>query len=148
MKKIIAIVMVLAVMICCVACGGLDMSKVKGDWTLSTINGIGIEEYAANLGLDTYLAVVNVTVTDTEYKTASALGAATLPIVVKADGFEVLVEEGGDVMMSVAYDAEKDTLSYKVMAADNSELTYVLVRGTNSLEAPAAEDTADTAEAA
>lgn len=135
MKKIIAIVAAMVMMLCCTACGGLDMSKVKGDWTLSTISGQSIEDYAASYGLDTYLAVVNVTVTDKDYITTSALGTATLPIQVKADGFEVLAEEGGDIFMSVKYDSAKDTLSYSV-DLNGEILEYVLVRGTGSLEAP------------
>ena len=43
MNKILAIVLVAAVVICCTACGGLDMSKVKGDWTVETASGKTVE---------------------------------------------------------------------------------------------------------
>ena len=52
MKKILAIVLMAAVVVCCTACGGLDMNKVKGDWTVETAAGKTVEEIAAANGVD------------------------------------------------------------------------------------------------
>ena len=64
MNKILAIVLVAAVVICCTACGGLDMSKVKGDWTLETADGKTVAELAESTGKDPASITMNATVTD------------------------------------------------------------------------------------
>ena len=136
MKMIVAIIMAMAMTLCLTACSSLDINKVKGDWTLSTVNDKTVEEYAAELGTDAYLVVVNATVTDKEYISENAEAKASYPISVKTDGFEVLASEGGDIMMSVRYDSAKDTLAYSV-DIEGTVYEYVLVRGTGILTAPA-----------
>ena len=51
-KKILVIVLMAAVLVCCTACGGLDMSKVKGNWTLETAAGKTVAELAESSGKD------------------------------------------------------------------------------------------------
>ncbi len=142
MKKIVSVILAVAMMMCMTACAGLDIGKVKGDWTLSTVNGKTVEEYAAELGVEPYMIVVNANVTDTQYTSRSANAVATYPISVKANGFEVLTAEGGDIMMSVKYNGADDTLSYKV-DIDGTVYEYVLTKGTGDITPPAAEDTAE-----
>ena len=142
MKKIVSVILAVAMMMCMTACAGLDIGKVKGDWTLSTVNGKTVEEYAAELGVEPYMIVVNATVTDTQYTSQSANAVATYPISVKANGFEVLSAEGGDIMMSVKYNGADDTLSYKV-DIDGTVYEYVLTKGTGDITPPAADENAE-----
>lgn len=51
MKKVLAVLLVAAAIFCCTACG-LDMSKVKGDWTLDTAGGKTVEELAEMNGVN------------------------------------------------------------------------------------------------
>ena len=45
MKKVLSVILVVAVAFCLTACG-LDMSKVKDEWTLNTANGKTVEQIA------------------------------------------------------------------------------------------------------
>lgn len=143
MKKFLAIVMVAVMAVMCTACGGLDMSKVKGDWTLSTVNGQSVADYAASLGVDESGVAVNWTVSDKSVTVANSAMSASYDIEVKSNGFEV--KEGGAVIMSVTYDDKNASLSYAV-EVDGTKYDYVLKKGTASFDAPAddtADDTAD-----
>ena len=112
------------------------MSKVKGDWTVSTIDGKSPADFAASLGLGEFNVQKNYSVTDSKFifKTLNADGSALdnseMDITVKSNGFEVM--NAGSIFMSVTYDKDADTLSYKI--ADNSgEHTYVLKKGTSDI---------------
>lgn len=143
MKKIIAIVLMAAVMLCCTACG-LDMSKVKGDWTLETIAGKTVAEVAEKNGVDPAYTRMNATVTDDSFTLTSATGTLTYKIQVKANGFECL-DDSNNIFMSVAYDSAKDTLNFKMKQADGSTADYVLKKGTADLTIPAETGAADNA---
>ena len=119
------------------ACGGLDMNKIKGDWTVSTINGMSPAEFAASVGTPEFAGCTNYTITDKTFESSNiALDGTTqgtsLPISVKANGFEVL--QDGQVFMSVAYDDKADTLSF---GADigGTQLNTVLKRGKTDIDA-------------
>lgn len=147
MKKIIAIVLMAAVMLCCTACG-LDMSKVKGDWTLETIAGKTVAEIAEKNGVDPVYTRMNATVTDDSFTLTSATGTLTYKIQVKGNGFECL-DDSNNIFMSVAYDSAKDTLTFQLKQADGTVFDYVMKRGTADLTvttAPA-DSTGSTAEA-
>ena len=90
MKKILAIVLMAAVVVCCTACGGLDMSKVKGDWTLETAAGKTVAELAEGSGKDIASVTMNATVTDDSFTLSSVTGSETFKIQVRANGFECL----------------------------------------------------------
>ena len=141
MKKVLAIVLMAAVVVCCTACG-LDMSKVKGDWTVETAAGKTVEEIAAANGVDIAAVTMNATVTTDSFTISSATGSATYKIKVKGNGFEC-VDDFENVFMSVAYDSAKDTLSFKLTQPDGSAVDYVMKRGTADLTV----STGSTAEA-
>lgn len=148
MKKILAIVLMAAVVVCCTACGGLDMNKVKGDWTVETAAGKTVEEIAAVNGVDIAAVTMNATVTNDSFTLSSATGSVTYKIKVKGNGFEC-VDDLGNVFMSVAYDSAKDTLTFQLKQADGTVFDYVMKRGTADLTvttAPA-DSTGSTAEA-
>lgn len=134
MKKIIAIVLMAAVMLCCTACG-LDMSKVKGDWTIDTIGGKTISQLTEENGTLPIQYAMNMTVTDDSATLTNAATSVTYSIQVKSNGFECC-NDAKEIIMSVTYDAAKDTLSYKVAGADGNPVDYVLKKGTADLTVP------------
>lgn len=142
MKKILAVVLMAAVVVCCTACGGLDMNKVKGDWTVETASGKTVEEIAAANGVDIAAVTMNATVTNDSFTLSSATGSVTYKIKVKGNGFEC-VDDFENVFMSVAYDSAKDTLTFQLKQADGTVLDYVMKRGTADLTV----STGSTAEA-
>lgn len=129
MKKFLAIVMVAVIAVMCTACG-LDMSKVKGDWTLSAVNGQPVSEYAEANGMDAADIVVNWTVSDKSVTVTSSVMSATYDIEVKSNGFEV---KQGASLMSVTYDDKNSTLSYAIEAG-GVKYDYVLTKGTASVD--------------
>ena len=143
MKKIIAIVLMAAVMLCCTACG-LDMSKVKGDWTLETAAGKTVAELAEGSGKDIASVTMNATVTDDSFTLSSVTGSVTYKIQVRANGFECL-DDSKNVVMGVIYDSAKDTLTFQLKQADGSVMDYVMKRGTADLTIPAETGAADNA---
>lgn len=144
MKKILAIVLMAALVVCCTACG-LDMNKVKGDWTVETAAGKTVEEIAAANGVDIAAVTMNATVTTDSFTLSSATGSVTYKIKVKGNGFEC-VDDFENVFMSVAYDSAKDTLTFQLKQADGTVLDYVMKRGTADLTVSTG-STGSTAEA-
>ena len=141
-KKILVIVLMAAVLVCCTACGGLDMSKVKGNWTLETAAGKTVEEIAAANGVDIASVTMNATVTTDSFTLSSATGSVTYKIKVKGNGFEC-IDDFENVFMTVAYDSAKDTISFKLAQPDGTTFDYVMKRGTADLTVstdPTAED--------
>lgn len=141
MKKIIAIILMAAAVVCCTACG-LDMSKIKGEWTLSTIGGKSVEQIAEEQGVLPVQMSMNGTVTDDSFVIANAVNTATYKIQVKSNGFECL-DDSNAVAFSVTYDKDGDTLSF-AMDAGSGAVTYVMKRGSADLTIP--EDFGATAE--
>ena len=140
-KRIAAFVLTAAIVLCCASCG-LDMNKVKGDWTVETAAGKTVEEIAAANGVDIAAVTMNATVTNDSFTLSSATGSVTYKIKVKGNGFEC-VDDFENVFMSVAYDSAKDTLSFKLTQPDGSAVDYVMKRGTADLTV----STGSTAEA-
>ena len=132
MNKILAIVLVAAVVICCTACGGLDMSKVKGDWTLETADGKTVAELAESTGKDPASITMNATVTDDSFTLIGSTGTDTYKIQVKANGFECL-DDSKNVVMGVIYDSAKDTLTFQMAKPDGSTMECVMKKGTADL---------------
>lgn len=142
MKKILAVVLMMAaVVVCCTACG-LDMSKVKGDWTLETAAGKTVAELAEGSGKDPASVTMNATVTDDSFTLSSVTGSDTYKIQVKGNGFECL-DDAKNVVMSVTYDSDKDTLNFQLAQPDGSVMDCVMKKGTADLTV----STSSTAEA-
>ena len=147
LKITMAIVMTFVMMIAVSACGGLDMKKISGEWTMTSMDGMTPEEYAAAYGVDVVMARSNMTVASDKVTIANANGSTEFKITVKANGFEVLKPADNSVYMSVTYDASADTLSYKVSDGTN-EHTLIYGRGTSDLTVAAADDAAADGDAA
>ena len=131
MKKVLSVILVVAVAFCLTACG-LDMSKVKGDWTLDTANGKTVEQIAEAMGANPAYYAMNATVTDKTFTLTTATGSISYNIQVKATGFECL-DASGNIFMSVRYNADKDTISFKMAGADGNAVEYVMVKGTSEI---------------
>ena len=141
MKKIIAIVLMAAVMMCCTACG-LDMSRVKGEWTLSSVGGKPVEQIAEEQGVLPVQVAMNGTLSDDSFTMANAVNTVNYKIKVKSNGFECL-DDSNAIAFSVTYDKDKDTLSF-AMDAGSGPVTYVMERGSADLTIP--DDIGSTAE--
>ncbi len=131
MKIAFAAVMAIVMAFAATACSGLDKSKVKGDWTLFSINGKEIATYADEVGIDVKELELNWTVNDDNVTATNAQGTASFKIEFKSNGFEVLDAEG-KVAMSVKYDSANETLSYAAKAGEN-QFDYVMKNGTATI---------------
>ena len=131
MKKILAVVLMAAVVVCCTACG-LDMDKGKGDWTVEAAGGKTVEEIAAANGVDIASVTMNATVTDDSFTLSSVTGSETYKIQVRANGFECL-DDSKNVVMGVVYDSAKDTLTFQLKQADGNVMDCVMKKGTADL---------------
>ena len=131
MKKVLSVILVVAVAFCLTACG-LDMSKVKGDWTLDTVGGKTVEQIAEAGGVNPAYFNMNATVTDKTFTLTTATETLSWNIQVKDTGFECL-DASGNIFMSVRYNADKDTISFKMAGADGNAVEYVMVKGTSEI---------------
>ena len=113
MKKIVSAVLVFVMMLSLAGCG-ISYDDIKGDWTAKTINGMTIDEYAASLGVDPSQATVNVNITEDERR---------------SDGIEVKMEGKDEIYMSMAYDKDKKTLTYKLDLGNGQTMEVVLEKG-------------------
>ena len=127
-KKIAAFVLTAAIVLCCASCG-LDMSKVKGDWTLETAGGKTVDELAAANGCDPAYVAMNATVTDDTFTLTSSAGSFSYSIKVKANGFECY-DANKNLAVGVIYDSAKDTLSFQATDAAGNLVEHVMKKGT------------------
>ena len=132
MKKVLSVILVVAVAFCLTACG-LDMSKVKGDWTIDTAGGKTVDQIAEAGGLNPAYCNMNVTVTDKTFTLITATDTLSWNIKVKdTTGFECL-DASGKIFMTVRYNEDNDTISFKLLASDGNPVEYVMVRGTSEI---------------
>ena len=144
MKKLVVVVLAVAMMtMCMVACGTVQ-KDVDGDWTTSTINGQSLEDWAASTGQTVGACTTNWTVKDGKMTAVSALGNATMEVEYKSNGFEA--KENGSIAFSVAYNKDAQTLSYKVNVA-GTEYDYVMKKGTGTVGDAAPADGGEAAPA-
>ncbi len=134
-KRLAVVLMICAMAFAMTACGEIDMDKIKGDWTIQTINGKTPEEYAAENGVDVYLVNKNYTLTDKTFTIKEAGGQVECPIEVCSNGFNFTLAgaKGG-----CEYDEKAGTLKYGI----NSDV-WILKKGTSDITAPATEAPAE-----
>ena len=125
-----------AVVICCTACG-LDMSKVKGNWTMETADGKTVAEIAELSGMEPAYSAMNGTVTDDTFSLTTATASISYKISVKSNGFECL-DDSKNIIMSVTYDSANDALNFKMLGPDGNPVAYVMKKGTADLTVSAA----------
>ena len=132
MKKVLSVILVVAVAFCLTACG-LDMSKVKGDWTLDTAGGKTVEQIAEAGGVNPAYCNMNVTITDKTFTLITATDTPSWNIQVKDNtGFDCL-DASGKAIIGIKYNADNDTISFRLLSADGSATDYVMVKGTSEI---------------
>ena len=138
-KKVLAVVLVGIMMFSLTACG-VDMSKVKGDWTLSTIGGKSLADAAAASGVAEQFLYTNYTITDKEITMngfnpdrSGNLTTDTFTLKQRSNGVEGY--KGDTLACSLIYDDKANTLTMKIGADEASAVAYVFVKGTQDLNA-------------
>ena len=126
MKKIVSAVLVFVMMLSLAGCG-ISYDDIKGDWTAKTINGKTVDEYAASLSVDPSLVTVNVNITEDDKLTiTNANNETKYDYVRRSNGLEVKEEGKDEVYMTMLYDEDKKTLTYKVDLGNGQMQEYVL----------------------
>ena len=138
MKKIVSAVLVFVMMLSLAGCG-ISYDDIKGDWTAKTINGMTIDEYAASLGVDPSQITVTgnlveggstVNITEDDKMTmVTANGETKFDYERRSDGIEVKMEGKDEIYMSMAYDKDKKTLTYKLDLGNGQTMEVVLEKG-------------------
>lgn len=140
MKKIVSAVLVFVMMLSLAGCGAISYDDIKGDWTAKTINGKTVDEYAASLSVDPSLVTVNVNITEDDKLTiTNANNETKYDYVRRSNGLEVKEEGKDEVYMTMLYDEDKKTLTYKVDLGNGQMQEYVLEKGKADLT-PAQQD--------
>ncbi len=129
MKKIVSAVLVFVMMLSLAGCG-ISYDDIKGDWTAKTINGMTIDEYAASLGVDPSQATVNVNITEDDTLTiTSTNGSQKFDYERRSNGIELKEEGKDEIYMSMTYDKDKKTLTYKMDLGNGQTMEVVLEKG-------------------
>lgn len=129
MKKIVSVVLVFVMMLSLAGCG-ISYDDIKGDWTAKTINGMTIDEYAASLGVDPSQATVNVNITEDDTLTiTSTNGSQKFDYERRSNGIELKEEGKDEIYMSMTYDKDKKTLTYKMDLGNGQTMEVVLEKG-------------------
>ena len=138
-KKLLALVFVGVMMFSLTACG-VDMDKVKGDWTLSTIGGKDLATVAAERGIAEQFLYTNYTITDKEIKTSGFnpdmsgnVTTSTFTLKQKSNGVEGY--QGDTLACSLIFDEKANTLTMKIGNDEASAIAYVFIKGSKDLEA-------------
>lgn len=109
---------------------GISYDDIKGDWTAKTINGMTIDEYAASLGVDPSQATVNVNITEDDTLTiTSTNGSQKFDYERRSNGIELKEEGKDEIYMSMTYDKDKKTLTYKMDLGNGQTMEVVLEKG-------------------
>lgn len=138
-KILMASMLVVALVFTLVACGEIDINKIKGSWTISTIDGKDVETFASENNLTKIQASGNYIIEDNGKIVAETAAAKTEGTYTKgSDGIKATIG-GGD--LGFVYDAKADTLTFKV-DVNGKQVAYVLVKGAadfTATDAPAEE---------
>lgn len=141
MKKSAALLMIAAITLTCTACSiSIDMNKINGEWTISTIGGQTAEEYAQANGLDITQVTINAAVSNENVVFTKYDSSVTCDIEAKSNGFEAKYND--NTIFTVVYDNSAETLSFD-MIIDNNTVEYVFVKGTTSFESTPSDGSED-----
>lgn len=110
MKNILKYLAASTAIVCSVsalsACSNaIDSSKINGDWTATSVNGISIADYAASVGAAEADAAWNISVSDSGVTTTNVSGSSTMTLTKAADG------------SVITYIFEKGTFDFSAAAA-------------------------------
>ena len=149
MKKIsLALVVGVLACVCLVGCGAISIDDVKGDWTLDSIGGQSLADYAAANGVDASTLASNWTIKDDKTLTSTNMtGTSEFTMELKANGFE-LKQKGQDaIFASVVFDKNAGTLSYEQQDATGKTVKMVFKKGTAEIGAAGGAEATEGGEA-
>lgn len=137
--KLMAAIMLVAAMVFSIAsCGGTDISKLNGDWTLSSIDGKSPADKAGELGLPSYALLNNftlsgntLTVSTYDPNSGNVADGTQFTVEAAGNGFTATDSNGGKT--SFVYDSSADTLTYSAVGASGAAESYVLKRGATDI---------------
>lgn len=137
MKKAMVLATAAVMMFSMAGCGEISYDDITGDWTVKTIDGKAIEEYAAAAGVDKAQVTSNMTITDDDkLVTANATDTGNYVYERMSDGL-VVKEEGSDkVLFTLQYDADAKTLSYQLDLGTGTQVPVVMEKGKADLTVP------------
>ena len=137
-KVVAAMLLVVVMMMSLTACG-VDMSKIKGDWTLSTIGGKSIADVAAEKGIAECFLITNYTITDKEIKNdtlnpdgSGAHTSSTFTLKQRSNGVEGYL--GDQLAVSLIFDEKANTLTAKLGTDESNAVEYVFTKGSRNLD--------------
>lgn len=139
MRKIISILMVAVFVLAMTGCGEISYDKITGAWTVATIDGKTVEEYAMENGYDPNQTGANWTIKEDD--TMSQQTAAVSQNFLyerKSNGMELYANNDVNkktIIMSMVYDEEADTLTYQMDLGSGTPTTIVMKKGTTQLTA-------------
>ena len=133
--KAVAVVMMVAIMMFSLAGCGVDMNKVSGTWSVSTINGKSAADFAAENGVAEVFVQKNIEINDKTVKMSSidgngSVNAVSGDTVVRKNGVEANL---GGVTFGFEYHDDNDTITYAIDMA-GTQYNYVLKKGAYDLE--------------
>ena len=137
-KVVSALLLVVVMMLSLTGCG-IDMDKIKGQWTCSTIGGKDLDTLAAEKGINKAYLVTNYTITDKDITSdtlnpdgSGAHLSGTYTIKQRSNGIEGY--QGDKVALSLIYDEKADTLTMKIGTDEASAVAYVFVKGNTNID--------------
>ncbi len=135
-KKLALVLACVCVMSMLLAGCGVSVSKVKGDWIVSTINDKPVDQFAQEKGYATCQVMKTVNITDDKLTVSSLAADGSVQSVSgkpesRRDGVEANID---GTAWGFRYDSKADTLEFTVAAADGN-YKYVLKKGTYDLAA-------------
>ena len=129
-KRLLVGLMAVAMMsMVLVGCGSVQ-KQIEGDWTTSTINGKSVEDYAAETGTNVAGAASNLNIKDGKATVSNSAMTMNYDVDYKSDMAEV--KQDGNVVLTLKYNKDSDTISYKVDVNGNV-MEYVMKKGTTDL---------------
>ena len=130
MKKITALLILVAMVFACTGCGSSLLNDIKGDWTLFTVNGQPLSEFAEINDMAEADIALSLTVSDDSVTFTNSTISATYDIELRNNGFDIIQ---GAKLWTVIYDDKESTLSYSVesIGEDSMRYDYVLTRATS-----------------
>ena len=130
-KLALALVAAMVMGMCLVGCGTVQ-KDVDGDWTLDKVNGQALADWAAANNMELGNASMNMNVKDGKATVTNFAGTTNYDVEYKSNGFEV--KQDGNILFSVSYNKDAQTLSYK-FNMNGTEFDYEMKKGTSEVGA-------------
>lgn len=118
MKKSALILLLTVIVLCLASCGADNCDKLMGTWTLTKVNGAGLEQYAAAIGREVSDAAVNYTFYEDMAVEKTGNGENELSVDWEKDGVTVTAEK------FFSYNAEND-----ILTVNDGNYIYTYTRG-------------------